>query len=67
MRREGYVSRIGDMRNASRILVGKAKGMRPFGRHMGDNVRMEVRVIGCEGVDWIHLATFEFHKMWKIS
>jgi hypothetical protein len=35
------------------------KVMRPFGRprhRWGDNIRMEIREIGWEAVDWIHLA-----------
>jgi hypothetical protein len=32
MRRAGHVARIGEKRNAYRILVGKPKGRRPLGR-----------------------------------
>jgi hypothetical protein len=32
MRRAGYVTRLGEMRNAYRILVGKSEGKRPLGR-----------------------------------
>jgi len=45
------------MKNAYNILVGKHKGKRPCGkpRHSWeDNIRMDVREIGWEGVDWIH-------------
>jgi len=55
----GCVARMGDMRNAYGILVGKPEGKRPLGRPMRrweDNIRMNVREIGCEAVDWIHLA-----------
>jgi hypothetical protein len=41
------------------ILVGKPEGNRPFGRpsrRWEDNIRMDVRGIGREGVDRIHLA-----------
>jgi hypothetical protein len=40
-------------------LVGKSERRRPFGkprRRWEDNIRMDIRKIGCEGVDWIHLA-----------
>jgi hypothetical protein len=32
MRRAGHVARIGETRNAYRILVGKPEGKRPLGR-----------------------------------
>jgi hypothetical protein len=42
-----------------KILVGKLEGKRPFGtpRHRWqDNIKMDLREIGLEGVDWVHLA-----------
>jgi hypothetical protein len=47
------------MRIVYRILIGKPEGKRPFGRRRHrwkDNVKMDLREIGWEGVDWIHLA-----------
>jgi hypothetical protein len=47
------------MRNAYRILVGKPEGKRPRWRHRcswEDNIRMDLKEIGWEGVDWMHLA-----------
>jgi hypothetical protein len=47
------------MRSAYNILVGKPEGNRPRGRRMHrweDNIRMDVREIGWEDVDWIHLS-----------
>jgi hypothetical protein len=47
------------MRNAYKILVGKSEGKRPLGRprrRWKDNIRMDIKEIGWEGVDWIHLA-----------
>jgi hypothetical protein len=40
------------------ILVGKPEGKRPVGRHRHrrDNIRMDLRETGWEGVDCIHLA-----------
>jgi len=55
----GHVARIGDMRNAYKILVGKPEGKKPRGRHRRrweGNIRLDLREIGREGVDWIHLA-----------
>jgi hypothetical protein len=47
------------MRNAYRILVGKAEGKRPLGRprHMWvDHIKMDLRKVGWDGMDWIELA-----------
>jgi hypothetical protein len=47
------------VRNAYKILVGKPKGKRPQRRNRRsweDNIRMDLRKLGWEGVDWIHLA-----------
>jgi hypothetical protein len=55
----GHVARIGKMRNAYSILVGKPEGKRPLGkprRRWEDNIRMGLREIEWEGVDCIHLA-----------
>jgi hypothetical protein len=41
------------------ILVGKPEGRRPLGRlrrRWEDNISMDLREIGFEDVDWIHLA-----------
>jgi hypothetical protein len=53
------VARIGETRNASRILVGKPEGKRPLGRTRRrwlDNIKIDLREIGWDGVDWIDLA-----------
>jgi hypothetical protein len=45
-----------EMRNAYKILVGKPEGKRPLGRRRRrwvDNIKMDLRVIECNGVDWI--------------
>jgi hypothetical protein len=50
---------MGEIRNAYNILVGKSEWKRPLGRHMSrweDNIRMDVKEIGWEVVDWKHLA-----------
>jgi hypothetical protein len=55
----GHVSRMGEKRNAFRIVVGKPEGKRPLGRprrRRVDNVKMDLREIGWDGVDWIDLA-----------
>jgi hypothetical protein len=48
-----------EMRNAYEILVGKPEGKRPLGRHRRrgeDNIRMDLREMGWEVVDRIHMA-----------
>jgi hypothetical protein len=42
-----------------RILVGKREGKRPLGKprlRWVNNIKMDLRVIGWDGVDWIDLA-----------
>jgi hypothetical protein len=59
MKWAGHVARMGEMRNAYRILVGKPEGKRPLGRprrRWVDNVKMDLREIGWDGRDWIELA-----------
>jgi hypothetical protein len=59
MRWAGHATRIGEQRNAYRILVGKPEGKRPLGRpryRWVDNIKMDLREIGWDGVDgWIWL------------
>jgi hypothetical protein len=59
MRWAGHVARMGEKRNAYRILVGKPEGKRPLGiprRRWADNIKMDLREIEWEGMDWIDLA-----------
>jgi hypothetical protein len=59
MRWAGHVARMGETRNAYRILVGKPKGRRPLGRprrRWVDNIKIDLREIGWDGMDWIDLA-----------
>jgi hypothetical protein len=49
----------GEMRNAYKIFVGKPEGKRLLGRpsrRREDNIKMDLREIVLEGVDWIHTA-----------
>jgi hypothetical protein len=46
----------GEKRNAYRILVGIAEGRKLLGepkRRWVDNIKMDLREIGWDGVDWI--------------
>jgi len=53
------LARIGEGRGVYRILVGKPEGRRPLGRprrRWDDNIRMDLREVGCGYVDWMELA-----------
>jgi hypothetical protein len=50
---------MGEKRNAYRILVGKPEENRPLGRprrRWVGNIKMDLREIGWDGMDWIDLA-----------
>jgi hypothetical protein len=54
-----HVERMWEGRGACRVLVGKPEGKRPLGRprrRWEDNVRMDLREVGCGCEDWIGLA-----------
>jgi hypothetical protein len=54
MRWAGHVARIGENRNAYRLLVGKPEGRRPLERPRRkwlDNIRMDLAEVGWGGVD----------------
>jgi hypothetical protein len=49
----------GEKRNAYKILVGNPEGKRPVGRprrRWVDNIKMGLREIGWDCMDWIDLA-----------
>jgi hypothetical protein len=59
MRWAGHVARMGEKRNAYRLLVGKPEGRRPVGRPRRRwviNIRMDLVEVGWGDVDWIGLA-----------
>jgi hypothetical protein len=50
----GHVARMGETRNAYRILVGNPEGKRPLGRPRlmwEDNIEMDLREMGWYGLD----------------
>jgi hypothetical protein len=52
-------SRNGGYRNAHKILLGKPEGMRSLRRpkrRRVDNIKMDLREIGWDDIDWIDLA-----------
>jgi hypothetical protein len=59
MKWAGHVARMGEKRNAYRLLVGKPVAKRPLGRprrRWEDNIRMGFGEVGWGNVDWIGLA-----------
>jgi hypothetical protein len=54
MRCAGHVARMGEKRNAYKILVGRPKGKRPLGipiRRWVDNIKIDLGNIGWDGVN----------------
>jgi hypothetical protein len=54
-----HVARMGQERNAYKILVRKPEGKRPLGRprhRWVGNIKMNLRETGCGRMDWIDLA-----------
>jgi hypothetical protein len=50
---------MGQKINVYRILVGKPEEKRPLGRPRSrwvNNIKMDLREIGWEGMDWIYVA-----------
>jgi hypothetical protein len=55
----GHVARMGEVKDAYNILVGRPEERIPLGRprrRWEDNIKMYLREIGFGDVDWIHLA-----------
>jgi hypothetical protein len=66
MRWADHVARMGDKRNAYRLLVGKPEKKRPLGRprhRWVDNIWMDLGEVGWGDVDWIGLA--QDRKRWR--
>jgi hypothetical protein len=67
MRWAGHAARMGERRNAYRILVGKPDGKRPLGRprrRWVGNIKMDLRKVGWEGRDWIDQA--QDRDRWRV-
>jgi hypothetical protein len=50
---------MGEERGVYRVFVGKLEGRRPLGRprhRWEDNIKMDLREVGCGCVDWMELA-----------
>jgi hypothetical protein len=67
MRWARHVARMGEKRNAYRLLVGRPKGKRPLGRPRHRrvvNIRMDLGQVGWGDVDWIGLAGLDRNR-WR--
>ena len=50
---------MGERMGMYRVLVGKPEGNRPLGRprrRWENNIKMDLQVVGCGGMDWIELV-----------
>ncbi|KAJ4438940.1 hypothetical protein ANN_14894 [Periplaneta americana] len=59
LRWAGHVARMGESRNAYRVLVERPEGKRPLGRprrRWEDNIKMDLREVGYDDREWINLA-----------
>ncbi|KAJ4427803.1 hypothetical protein ANN_25456, partial [Periplaneta americana] len=59
LRWAGHVARMGESRNAYRMLAGRPEGKKPLGgprRRWEDNIKMYLREVGYDDRDWINLA-----------
>jgi hypothetical protein len=59
LRWTGHVARMGQERNVYKVLMEKSEGKRPLGRprrRWEDGIRIDLREIGWESVEWIQLA-----------
>jgi hypothetical protein len=59
MRWAGHVAHMGEMRNVHKILVRKPERKRSFrssSHRWENNIRIDIREIGLEGMDWNHLT-----------
>jgi hypothetical protein len=55
----GQVARMEEGRSVYRVLVGRPEGKRPLGkprRRWEDNIKVDLKEIGIDGVNWIRLA-----------
>jgi hypothetical protein len=61
----GHVARMGEKRNACRLLVGKPEGKRPLGRprrRWVDNIKMDLTDTGWGGMECIYLALDRYRR-----
>jgi hypothetical protein len=66
MRWTGHIAGMRETRNACRILVGKPGGKGPLRRprcRWVNNIKMDYREMGWDGMDWIDLA--QDREQWR--
>jgi hypothetical protein len=66
MRWAGHLAHMGKGRGVYRVLVGKPERKRPLGRprrRWEDNNKVDLKEVGCGGMDWIELA--KDTDMWR--
>ncbi|KAJ4446907.1 hypothetical protein ANN_13608 [Periplaneta americana] len=59
LRWAGHAARMGESRNAYRVLVGRPEGKRPLGsqrRRWENNIKMNLREMGYDDREWINLV-----------
>jgi hypothetical protein len=63
----GHVARVGEKRKVYKVFGGNARRKKTLGRprrRWEDRIRMDLREIGLEGVDWIRLA--QDRDRWRV-
>jgi hypothetical protein len=62
----GHVACMGEIRNVYKNFIGKAKGEMPRGRtrHRWEDIKMDLRNIMLEGVDWINFV--QDRNQWQV-
>ena len=66
LRWAGHLARIEQSRNAYRVLLGNPEIKRPLERprrRWEDNIKMDLREVGCDSGEWIDLA--EDRDQWR--
>jgi hypothetical protein len=61
----GHVMCMAETKNAYKILVRRLTRKRSLGTpkcRWEDNIKMDLKEIGCQGMDWIHLAQDTDHS-----
>ncbi|KAJ4427878.1 hypothetical protein ANN_23885 [Periplaneta americana] len=59
LRWAGHVARMGESRNAYRVLVGRPEGIKPLGRprrKWEGNTKIDLREVGYDDREWINVA-----------
>jgi hypothetical protein len=70
MRWAVHVARMGEGRGVYRILVRRPEGKRPLGRPRHtweDNIKMDLRETGIDGVKWIQMAQYRVQWLAFVS